>query len=137
LHYRFLKKKNKKRYRICISANKFFVYLLKFIGVWQSTNGKKKTRINMNDILLDIAKLIKVARMNKEYFCFVSDSRCQNNMIWTAWHNKAMMVTPAPMSVARQFAYEYYISIPSNLSWIPFSCSARLLAVGSLIYRGT
>lgn len=44
-------------------------------------------------------------------------------MIWTAWRNEATMVTPAPMPVARRFAYEYYISYPSNLSWIPFSCS--------------
>lgn len=54
-------------------------------------------------------------------------------MIWTAWRNEATMVTPAPMPVAQRFAYEYYISYPSNLSWIPFSCS-KLSAVGPSIY---
>lgn len=84
-------------------------------------------RINKNDVLVNIAKLIKVARMNERDFCPVSGTRYQYNMIWTTWHNKATMLTPAPMPMARWFAYEYYMRYPTNLSWIPFSCLARTI----------
>lgn len=51
------------------------------IGVWQSTNGRRKTRVNTDDVLVDIAKLIEVARMNEGYFCLVSDGR-------TIWYER-------------------------------------------------
>lgn len=112
-------------FRNMLSANEKSAYLRKFIGVWQSTNGRKKARININagDVLVLIAMSIKVTRMKKQLLSRFGQQVLEQykNMIW---RDEATTVTPAPMP-QRLLMNIIYRHLTNQESLFPARCDYR------------